>query len=100
VLLSQTGIVKDRKMTDDTRTELMLPILRQIQSDQAKTFRKMDEFHAVQVDMRVELHAIRGEQLRQMQALASLENDMDRVKRRLDLIDEIPPQQSGPSSKR
>jgi len=50
--------------------------------------------------MRVELHAIRGKQLRQMQALASLENDMDRVKRRLDLIDEIPPQQSGQSSKR
>ena len=70
--------------------ELMLPLLREIRAgqDDAKTDRQ--EIKDSILSLREDVHGLRGDVLRIEKGLASVELDVDRIKTRLDLVDEQP----------
>ena len=72
---------------NDVTNELLLEILKRIQSDVSDIKKTQQELKQGQIALRDEVHALRGDVLRQERAIASLETDMDRIKHRLDLVD-------------
>ncbi len=74
-------------MSEKATNELMLEILKTLQADSKATRGDIRDMRDSMISMREEMHGLRGDLLRQERAIASLENDIDRIKVRLDLVD-------------
>lgn len=74
-------------MSEKATNDLMLEILKTLQADSKATRGDIRDMRDSMISMREEMHGLRGDLLRQERAIASLENDIDRIKVRLDLVD-------------
>ena len=71
----------------DASNELMLEILKKIQSDISDVKKGQFDLKEAILGTRDDIHGVRGDIRRQERAIASLEHDMERIKIRLDLVD-------------
>jgi hypothetical protein len=67
--------------------DIVLEFLRRFDQRQARFEDLLRELRSSQIATRDEIHATRGDILRQEKAIAALEVDIDRIKVRLDLSD-------------
>jgi len=75
-------------MVDDPQ-ELILEHLRAIRGDIKLLQDGQGELKAGQLAIREEVHGLRGDVLRLERGLATVETDVDRIKNRLDLVDQV-----------
>ncbi len=73
-------------MNDDTHN-IILDHLRALRSEVADVKSEVIEVKENVQSLREDVHSLRGDLLRQERAVAALQLDMGRVKRRLDLVD-------------
>ena len=73
-------------MVDDPH-EIVLDHLRAIRSKQDEHSKQLAEMKEGQLHIRDDLHAIRGDIRRLDHGLASVEQDVERIKVRLDMVD-------------
>ena len=74
-------------MVDDPH-EIILDHLRAIRSKQDEQNRQIADVKEGQLHIRDDLHAIRGDIRRLDHGLASVEQDVERIKIRLDMVEE------------
>lgn len=74
-------------MDEKISNELIYDVLKNMQSSISKIENNMQELKQGQINIRDDIHALRGDVLRHDKALATLEIDVDRIKHRLDLVD-------------
>lgn len=74
-------------MPDEITNELIYEVLKNVQTSIARLETGMQELKHGQINIRDDIHAVRGDVLRHDKALASLEIDMERIKHRLDMVD-------------
>ena len=74
-------------MADDPQ-ELILDILRSIRADMSDMKGDLRELKEGQISIRDDIHALRGDLRRHERAIAAVENDIERIKTRLDLVEE------------
>ena len=78
-----------KKDTDKVTNELLLEVLKQLQSDNVDMKRSLQYLKQSVLSVRNDVHSLRSDILRQEKALAAVEVDVDRIKTRLDLVDTV-----------
>lgn len=73
-------------MVEQTET-LVLEILRRIQADIAEMKTDIKDLKAGQIEIRMQLHSMDGNLLRQERTIAALHVKVDRIETRLDFTD-------------
>lgn len=72
----------------DASMELMHELLKNIQSTLSEHSKQFEEVKEFCISIREDIHGVRGDLLRHERAFASLESDVERIKARLDLVDQ------------
>ena len=73
---------------DNNQVELLFEHLRHIRERVDSTDTAIRDVKQMVISLRSEVHSLRGDILRQEQALAGVESDVDRIKARLDIVDQ------------
>ncbi len=74
-------------MPDKISNELLYEILKNLQVGISRMEINLTELKQGQINIRDDIHALRGDVLRHDKALAMLEVDIERIKHRLDMSD-------------
>jgi hypothetical protein len=71
----------------DADQNLMLEILKQLQADSANTRRRVGDIHELLIECRKDIHGLEGHSIRHDGQYAQIERRLERIERRLDLVD-------------